>query len=119
MTSMNQRLSELKTALVAVSSKCYHYFAPSSAKAPYIVWNEDSEDSSLMVDGRKARQALSGYVEYYTRTEFDAKFDAIQEALEGLEGLSWTWESTIYGDPTQSGSSTTDLIHHTWSWRMF
>lgn len=113
--SMQNRLADLKTALVAVSTSCYHYYAPSTAKAPYIVWYEDSEDNSLLLDNHKARQALSGYVEYFTKTEFDSVFDSIQEALEGVEGLSWTWQATQYGDPTQGD---TNLIHHTWSWRM-
>ena len=94
---------------------CYHYFAPSGTPAPYIVWNEDSEDEPLMADNHKARQSIAGFVEYFTKSEFDSNFDLIQGYLDGFNSLSWTWEATQYGDPTNGDD---DLIHHTWSWRM-
>lgn len=112
--SMQNRLQTLYTELAKVCN-CWHYFAPSSASAPYIVWNEDSEDISFEADNHKVRQAVSGYVDYFTKTEFDSNFDAIQEALDGIEGCSWSWDSTQYGDPTRDDDN---LIHHTWSWRM-
>lgn len=115
--SVQNRLKAFYEGLAAVntSSGCFHYFAPSSATAPYIVWNEDSEDDSFLADNHKERQALSGYVEYFTPNEFDGTFDSIQSFLDGFEGLSWTWEATQYGDPTEADDN---LIHHTWSWRM-
>lgn len=115
MMSIQNRLRAFYEGLSGISRKCYHYLAPSSTKPPYIVWNEDMEDESFDADNHKARQALSGYVEYFTKTEFDAKFDDIQEFLDSVEGLSWTWESTQYGDPAFDNDN---LIHHTWSWRM-
>lgn len=113
--SMQLRTKELRDELVKLTTACYHYFAPSSAKAPYIVWNEDAEDNSFLADNHKQRQAISGFVEYFTKTEFDPMFDSIQDVLDGIEGLSWTWEATQYGDPTRDDDN---LIHHTWSWRM-
>lgn len=115
MSTIQDRLEQFYKGLAMVNSRCFHYFAPSEAKAPYIVWNEDSEDDSFLADNHKARQALSGYVEYFTKTEFDSTFDSIQSFLDSFPGLSWTWEATQYGDPTDSND---DLIHHTWSWRM-
>lgn len=112
--SLQSRLQDLYTELAKLGD-CYHYFAPSEATAPYIVWAEESEDDSFDADNHKVRQALSGYVDYFTKTEFDATFDAIQSALDSFEGLSWTWEATQYGDPTQDDDN---LIHSTWSWRM-
>jgi hypothetical protein len=116
MTSLQNRLAELKAALVEVTDKCYHYFAPSTIKAPYIVWAEEGEELPFQADNFKQEQTSSGFVEYFTAEEFDAVFDAIQAALNGIEGLSWTWESTQYGDPTHDDDN---LIHHTWSWRMY
>lgn len=113
--SIQNRLKDFYEGLAEVNSNCFHYFAPSNASVPYIVWNEDSEDESFDADNHKVRQALSGFVEFYTPEEFDATFDAIQAFLDGFEGLSWTWEATQYGDPTQDNDN---LIHHTWSWRM-
>lgn len=113
--SFQLRIKELKDALVELTDACYHYYAPSSVQAPYIVWNEDSEDNSFLADNHKQRQAISGFVEYFTQEEFDPLFDSIQSTLDGIEGLSWTWEATLYGDPTRDDDN---LIHHTWSWRM-
>ncbi len=110
--TVQNRLKSFYEALCTVGD-CYHYFAPSSAKAPYIVWAEESEDSSFYADDHKQRQALSGYVDFYTQTEFDDKFDQIQTVLEAH--TLWTWDSTQYGDPTRGDDN---LIHHTWSWRM-
>lgn len=112
--SVQNKLNELYTTLANIAS-CYHYFAPSGAKAPYIVWAEDSEDNSFQADNHKVRQAFSGYVDYFTKAEFDANFDSIQNALDDLEGISWTWDATQYGDPQHEDDN---LIHHTWSWRM-
>lgn len=113
--SIQNRLNDFYTGLASLGVDCFHYYAPMSQPAPYIVWNEDSEDESFMADNKKVRQALSGFVEFYTATEFDATFDAIQDYLESVEGLSWTWEATQYGDPKNGDDN---LIHHTWSWRM-
>lgn len=112
--SLQSRLQDLYTELSGVCG-CYHYFAPSSAQPPYIVWAEDAEDTSFDADNRKVRQAVSGYVDYFTKTEFDQNFDRIQSTLDGFEGLSWSWDATQYGDPTRDDDN---LIHHTWSWRM-
>lgn len=112
---LQTRLKQLYEGLSEITSSCYHYYAPSNASVPYIVWNEDSEDEAFDADNKKVRQSVSGYVEYFTQTEFDPNFDAIQAFLNGFESLSWTWESTQYGDPTNDND---DLIHHTWSWRL-
>ena len=113
--SLQTKLQQFYSGLAMVSTRCFHYYAPSDTTAPYIVWNEDSEDNSFDADNHKVRQAVSGFVEYFTKTEFDSTFDAIQTFLDNFPGLSWTWESSQYGDPTQGD---TNLIHHTWSWRM-
>lgn len=110
--TVQNRLKALYEALAEVCD-CHHYFAPSSARAPYIVWAEESEDSSFYADDHKQRQAISGYVDFFTKQEFDSRFDSIQAVLE--EHTVWTWESTQYGDPTNGDDN---LIHHTWSWRM-
>lgn len=115
--SLQDRLRILYEGLVAIDSSvgCYHYYAPSAADPPYIVWYEESEDTSFDSDNHKVRQSVSGYVEYFTKEEFDSVFDDIQEYLDGVEGLSWTWEATQYGDPTRDDDN---LIHHTWNWRL-
>lgn len=110
-----QRVSAALVGIQALNNKVYHYFAPSSVKIPYVVWYENGEASSLEASNHKAEQAIAGYVDYYTKTEFDTAVDSIQTALNGIENLSWQYESTIYGDPTSEDNNT---IHHTWSWRI-
>lgn len=114
--SMQDKLIQIRDALTSVPGLLvYHYFTPSEAKAPYLVWKEENEDSSKYSDNHKTDQTSVGYIDLFTQTEFDPLFDAVQEALEGIDSLSWTWESTIYGDPQNEDDN---LIHFTWSWRM-
>lgn len=112
---MSQMLEPIYQTLTSISGlTVYHYNAPSNQKIPYCVWYEDGEASSLESDNHKAEQAIGGYIDYFTKTEFDAKVDAIQNALNTIENCSWTYESVIYGDP----SFESNVIHHTWSWRL-
>ena len=110
-------IQKVQTALTAIQNlDVYHYFAPSEKTLPYCVWYEEGEAGSLEADNHKREQALEGYVEYFTQTEFDGMIDSIQEALNGVEGLAWTYENIVFGDPSADDNNT---IHHTWSWRVF
>ena len=114
--STQTKIQKIQTALTQISNlNVYHYFAPSNSSLPYCVWYEEREDSSLQANNSKAEQAIGGYVDYYTKTEFDAMFDSIQAALNGVENCYWEYESTIYGDPSNENNN---VIHHTWSWRV-
>ena len=108
MTSMQSKLRRIGETLAAVVPESYHYWRPIKS-APYLIWAEDGEDSALSANNHKAEQALSGSVDYYTKTEFDPVADDIQEALNGIEGLGWVLESVQYEDETQ-------LIHFEWRW---
>lgn len=113
--SLQTKMKAFYETLTAVVTT-YHYFAPSEAKVPYAVWYEDGETSSLQAENHKAEQAVGGYLDYYTKTEFDEMCDTIQETLNSIEGVSWSYDSVIYGDPTSEDNNT---IHHTWSWRIY
>lgn len=115
MMSMQSRLEQFYTGLAMVNSNCHHNYAPSNAKPPYIVWNEESEDAPFNADNHKVRQSISGFVEFITKTEFDSTFDAIQTFLDNFPGCSWTWDDSHYGDPTNDNDNS---YHHTWSWRL-
>lgn len=112
--TMQTKLNKIKTALLAVSSNTYHYTAPASADLPYIVWYEESEGGSAHSDNKKIEQGVDGWVELYTLTEFDSKFDSIQTALNSIEGLAWEWSNTNAGDPLVGD----DIIHHSWRWSL-
>lgn len=115
--SVQSKIQKVQTALTGISNlKVYHYFAPSETKLPYCVWYEDGEAGSLEADNHKREQALSGWIEYYTKTEFDPMVDAIQTALVGVEGLGFRYENAVYGDPRSEDNNT---IHHSWSWEVY
>lgn len=112
--TMFSKLNKIETALVTLASdvddKIYHYFRP-QLEAPYIVWQEDSEASSLEADVHKQEQAISGTVDFYTKTEYDPIVDKIQEALNTVETCAWALNSVQYEDET-------DLIHYEWTWNV-
>lgn len=113
---LSSKLMAIHSALTAIEGlKAYHYKAPSSETLPYCVWYEDGEYSSLETDNHKAEQAIGGYVDYFTKTEFDGMVDAIQNALNGVDNCSWSYDATIYGDPS---SDSNNAIHHVFRWRV-
>lgn len=77
-------------------------------KAPYIVWAEDSESSSVEGDNYKVNQAIEGTIDLFTKTEYDPLIDAIQEALKEAR-ISFYLNSVQYEDETQ-------YIHYEWVW---
>lgn len=87
----------------------YHYTRPAGTEPPFIVWQEDYEDSSLHADYSRAELQVHGMVNLYTATEYDPLCDSIQEALDSAENVGWRLDSVIYEDET-------NLIHYTWEW---
>lgn len=114
MMSLTNKLLPLKEALLDVSEMhhvpVYHYWRP-AADPKYILWEEDGESSALESDNHKQEQSLTGVVDYYTFDEFDPVADAIQENLNTVECLHWTYDGTTYEDDT-------NYIHHTWRWNI-
>lgn len=110
--TLQQKLERIGTALVAgVGSNVYHYWRP-NMQAPYCVWAEDGEDGSLDADNQKQEQAIGGYVDYYTKTEYDPMLDTVQDVLLGLAAdmpFSWRLDSVQYEDET-------NMIHYQWLW---
>lgn len=113
--SIQNKIKKIRDALNALDVPCYHYYAPSSVKAPYIVWYEEGEGGSLDADTHKAEQSISGYVEFFTQEEYDDTADDIQDALNGVDHCVWQYDSIIYGDPQNDDNNT---IHHSWSWEV-
>lgn len=101
----------LVNALTGITGlSVYHYMRP-KLKAPYCVWQEDAEYSSLQDDNHKGEQSISGTVDYFTREEFDDNIDNIQDALNGVENLYWELLSVQFEDET-------NLIHYEWLFRV-
>ena len=94
-----------------LTCQVYHYWRPNMT-APFVVWAEDGEDISLNADDRKQEQAITGYVDYYTKLEFDERVDAIQAIFYELQGeipFGWRLDSVQYEEDT-------NLIHFQWTW---
>lgn len=106
MTSQ-ERLKTIGDALAALGARCYHYWRP-KMRPPFIVWAEDGQDAALWAGNRMTEQTLGGGVHYFTQTEYDPMFDAIQKTL-GTLGLGWALESVQYEEET-------NLIHYEWRW---
>lgn len=86
--------------------KAYHLFKPATVKAPYAVWQEDSEGQSFHAGNRKAEQVLTATVDYFTLSEFDSMIDSIQAAFNDAE-IAWRLNSFQYEPET-------NLLHYEW-----
>ena len=119
-TTLQSKLEKIGNALVAgftvdktVTVNVYHYWRP-KMQAPFVVWAEDGESyERINADNHKAEQAITGYLDYYTKTEYDPKIDTIQDILNGMNGFPFSWylDSVQYEDDT-------NLIHYQWIWRV-
>ncbi len=105
--SLQSKAQKIVDALTGITGlNCYHLYKPASVKAPYAIWQEDSEGKSFYADDIKAEQVLEATIDYYTKTEFDAMTDAIQDALNDAR-LSWILNSFQYEEDTK-------LLHYEW-----
>lgn len=105
--SIVTKAQKIRDALETIEGlKCYHLRKPASVTAPYAVWQEDSEGQSHYSDNSKSEQVLVATVDYFTKTEYDAMTDYIQDALNGAE-ISWILNSFQYEDETK-------LLHYEW-----
>lgn len=104
------KLTTVRDALLTVTDKVYHYIADSGAKAPYIVWSEDSEGASIYAGNKMVEQALQGTIHYFTPMEFDSTVDTIQEALTNA-GIAFRFNSVQM-------EIETGLIHYEWVWEI-
>lgn len=114
MKSFSSNLGTIKTALINSletnqAAAIYHYQRPSRENLKrYVVWAEDGENNSQIVNNRKAQQQLTGTIDLYTNIEFDEWADRIQTQLDAAEGVTWALDSVQYEDDT-------GLIHFEWT----
>ena len=104
--TLQEKLERIGSSLAELIPNTYHYWRPVK-QAPYCIWAEDSENG-MEADNQKDGQAISGTIDYYTKTEFDPNVDAIQDTLNQLE-LPWALNSVQYEEDT-------NLIHYEWTW---
>lgn len=98
--------SELKTfgQGLAVICSAYHYRCPENTKPGYAVWQE-LFGGSVQGDNRHTESLFEIAVDYFTKKEFDAKIDAIEDFLQGYG--SWRLESVQFEQDT-------GVIHYEW-----
>lgn len=103
-----QRLKRIGDVHKAVIPNVYHYFR-SQLPPPYGIWQEDG---SVQYDAnnKAAETSLSGYTDYFTKTEYDPVVDSIMEAFRANNFL-WRLESVQYEEET-------GLIHYEFVWEV-
>lgn len=74
-------IDDVKTALLTVTNKVYHYTPPQNVAGSYIVWSEDGQGTALWADGQMQNQAIQGTIDHYSKTENDPQVVSIQTAL--------------------------------------
>lgn len=105
--SLVNKAQKVRDALAGIEGlKSYHLFKPASVTAPYAVWQEDSEGQSNYADNLKTEQVVEITIDYFTKSEYDAMTDSIQDALDGAE-VSWLLNSFQYEQETK-------LLHYEW-----
>lgn len=105
--SLVSKAQKVRDALASIQGlKSYHLYKPASVKAPYAVWQEESEGKSNYSDNLKAEQVLEITIDYFTKSEYDAMTDSIQSALNSAE-VSWVLNSFQYEEDTK-------LLHYEW-----
>ncbi len=111
MTSLQNRLRTFMGELNVISPKVFHYRKPPREGAPYLIWAEDGEgDGSFSADTTKAEQNIHGYIDYFTKSEFDVAVDAVQAVLDS-HGSEWRLNDVQYEDET-------NLIHYSWEFNI-
>lgn len=104
---MMSQLTKIKEALVSIEGlDVYHYWRP-RLNAPYVIWAEDGEGSSLHTNNHKSEQVITGTIDYFTKTDLDVMVDTIQDKLNTVEDLAWSSDAVDYEEDT-------NLIHFTW-----
>lgn len=106
---MNDALKKIKQALLSVSQNVYHYKAQKQ-EGNYIVWSEDSGGENSWADDVCTYQAVSGTIDYFTKTEYDPMVEQIQAALNTGD-IVWQLNSVQYEDDTK-------YMHYEWEWEV-
>lgn len=104
---LTSKLQGIRDALLAVCENTYHYEKPERINiSEYIVWQEEGESDSLHLDDKKNDQVLQFSVNLYTKNEYSAVVDALQDALSDST-ISFTLVSVTFETETK-------YIHYEW-----
>lgn len=99
-------LENLKNLLLTIGPPVFHYFTTGQTGS-YIVWAEDSDGNALHADGEKVERAITGTIDFFTKTENDPVKQQIETALDRADGLAWSLNSVQFEHDT-------GYIHYEW-----
>lgn len=88
-------LEQLKTALDATGLPFAFAAWSEAPTGDYGVYTPDGAND-LEADDTHAEQAITGTVDYFTRSDGTAAKNAIEAALDSVEGLAWALNSVQY-----------------------
>lgn len=109
MMSLQSLLEKLYTPFTELEGVTVTHYKRAE-QPPCLIWTEDGEDGSFHADNIKQNQKITGYLDYYTLTEFDPVVDSIQGVLQ-TSGVGWYLDTVDYEDET-------NLIHYHWVWQV-
>lgn len=98
-------LSLIKNAMIDLTDKAYHYYAPPNEEPPYIVWAEDSAND-FIADNKHIEIVMGGTIDLFTLDENDPLMEEIPRALNGIP-CAWYLNSVQYEEDTK-------LVHCEW-----
>lgn len=92
-------LEQLKTALDATELPFAFAAWSKAPKGDYGVYTPDGAHD-LEADDTHAEQAITGTVDYFTRSDGGTAKALIETALDAVEGLAWALNSVQYENDT-------------------
>lgn len=103
-------ITELKTALLGLTTKVYHFVAENNANPPFIVYGEDGK-SDFLADNIHSESGIEGTIDLYTRNDADTLIASIEQILNS-NALQWNLNNVIYEEKN-------NLIHYEWVFRLY
>ena len=103
-------LQDLRDLLLTIGPPVFRYFATGQTGS-YIVWAEDGEGDTVHADGRKVERAITGTIDYFTKTEDDPVVQQIEDTLGTDDSLAWQLNSVQYEQDT-------GYIHYEWAFEI-
>lgn len=92
-------LEQLKTALDATGLQFAFAAWSKAPSGDYGVYTPDGA-TDLEADDQHAEKAITGTVDYFTRSDGGTEKALIETALDGVEGLAWSLNSVQYENDT-------------------
>ena len=105
MISINSKLTKIRDILNKACNHVYHYDALDKVE-DYIVWAESGSGDNAYFDNKMEEYALTGTIDFFTKTEYNPIIDKIEEELTSNQ-ISFFLNSVQYEEETK-------LIHYEW-----